>query len=72
MNKMFSFLAGMICGALVGATAALLLTPAPGEAIRRDVLTRWEEAFSEAREAMEDTRRQMEAQFQQMQGRQEE
>ena len=67
MNKIFSFLAGALCGAVVGATAALLLAPASGERMRSDVTSRWEEALNEARLAMEETRRDMQAQFEQMQ-----
>lgn len=66
MNKFFSFLAGALCGAVVGGAAVLLFTPASGEQLREDVTHRWEEALREAREAMEETRRQMEAQFEQM------
>lgn len=67
MSKFFNFVAGLLCGALVGATVALLLAPASGQDIRADVMARWEEALSEARQAMEDTRRDLQAQFEQMQ-----
>jgi gas vesicle protein len=66
MNRLFSFLAGMMCGALVGATTALLLAPSSGETLRADAVARWEEALREARQAMEQTRRDLEAQFEQM------
>jgi gas vesicle protein len=66
MNKMFSFLAGSLCGALVGSVLALLLTPASGPQLRSDATARWETAVREAREAMEETRRELEAQFDQM------
>jgi gas vesicle protein len=67
MNKIISFLAGALCGAVVGAAAALLLTPESGEDLRQDIVTRWEEALAEARQAMEETRRELQAQFEQMQ-----
>ena len=67
MNRILSFLAGALCGAVVGATAALLLAPESGEDLRLDMVTRWEEALAEARQAMEDTRRELQAQFEQMQ-----
>jgi gas vesicle protein len=67
MNRMLSFLAGTFCGAIVGATAALLLAPSSGEQLRTDMITRWEEALAEAQQAMEDTRRDLQAQFEQMQ-----
>lgn len=67
MNKVISFLAGALCGAVVGATAALLLTPESGDDLRQDIVTRWEEALAEARQAMEETRKELQAQFEQMQ-----
>ncbi len=63
MNKMLSFLAGVLCGAVVGATAALLSTPASGEQLRADATARVDLALSEARRAMEETRRQKELEF---------
>jgi gas vesicle protein len=66
MSRFFSFLAGAMSGAVVGATAALLLTPTSGEELRSEAVARWEEALRESREAMEQTRRELEAQFQQM------
>lgn len=66
MNKLFSFLAGMICGALVGTFLALLLAPASGEKLRADAVARWETALAEARRAMEQKRTEMEDQFEQM------
>jgi gas vesicle protein len=67
MNKALNFMAGALCGALVGAVTALLLAPASGEQLRDDVITRWEEALNEARVAMEEARRDMQKQFEQMQ-----
>lgn len=66
MNKIFSFLAGALCGALVGGAAAILLAPASGEQLRADAQARWEQALQEAQQAMEETRRELEAQFEQM------
>jgi gas vesicle protein len=66
MTKLFSFLAGMICGALVGTVLALLLTPDSGEQLRATALNRWEAALSEARQAMDQTRQELEQQFEQM------
>jgi gas vesicle protein len=75
MNKMLSFTAGAICGAIVGAAAALLLTPESGQELRSDVVKRWENALAkrwenalaEAKQAMEDTRQDLQTQFEQMQ-----
>jgi len=67
MNKMLSFAAGAICGAIVGATAALLLAPESGQDLRSDVVKRWEDALAEAKQAMEETRADLQSQFEQMQ-----
>lgn len=67
MNKALSFIAGALCGAVVGATAAILLAPSSGEELRHDVVNRWEQALEEARLAMEETRLELQAQFEQMQ-----
>jgi uncharacterized membrane-anchored protein YhcB (DUF1043 family) len=65
MNKMFSFMAGALCGALIGGVAALLLTPDSGEQLKKNAQNRWQAAVNDAREAMEETQRQLEEQFEQ-------
>jgi gas vesicle protein len=67
MNKMLSFMAGAFCGAIVGTAAALLLAPESGEELRSDMVNRWEEALTEAKQAMEETRVDLQSQFDQMQ-----
>jgi len=67
MNKFLSFLAGVLSGAVIGATVALLLAPSSGDQLRDDMVHRWEEALNEARLAMEETRRDLQAQFEMMQ-----
>ncbi|MCA9921497.1 MAG: YtxH domain-containing protein [Anaerolineales bacterium] len=69
MRRMFSFLAGALCGALVGAVLALLLTPASGENLRSGAKARWEEAMEEAQRAREETKVRLNAQFEQMKQR---
>ena len=66
MNKFFSFLAGAMCGALVGAVTALLLTPASGQQLRSDAGARWGLAMDEARRAMEEKQQELDTQFEQM------
>lgn len=66
MNKLFSFLAGAMSGALVGAVTASLMAPTSGEAFREQALSRWENAKREAQQAMEQKRMELEAQFEQM------
>lgn len=68
MNKMFSFLAGAMCGALIGAVTAVLLAPTSGEELRTNAKSRWDEAIAEAQKAKEETQKQMEAQFEQLKG----
>ena len=63
MKKVFGFLAGALCGALVGGVTTLLLTPASGEDLRGQAEARWQSAKDEARQAMEDRRRELEAEF---------
>jgi gas vesicle protein len=66
MNKLFSFLAGALAGSLVGAVLVLLLTPASGEELRTEAANRWQYVLDEARKGMEETRKELEAQFEQM------
>lgn len=63
MHKLMSFMAGAMCGALVGAVTALLLTPASGPELIQSVEERWEMTRSEARQAMEERRRELENQY---------
>jgi gas vesicle protein len=63
MRKVFSFMAGALCGLLVGGVTALLLAPMSGEDLRTTAEDRWELTRMEARQAMVDRRRELEAQF---------
>jgi gas vesicle protein len=65
MNKVFSFLAGALCGALIGSTTALLLTPASGEQLKANAINRWQTAVADAKQAMTDKQRELELQFEQ-------
>lgn len=69
MKKLFSFMAGFMSGALVGAAAVLLLTPESGEQLRADAVDRWEEALEKARQARERTEQQMTQEFERMKER---
>ena len=66
MQKFFSFVAGLMSGSIVGATAAILLAPASGQELRQEAQARWEEALEEAKKAMEETRLQKEREYQMM------
>jgi gas vesicle protein len=63
MNKVMGFLAGAVCGALVGAVAALLFTPSSGSELIQTAEERWQLTMSEARQAMEERRRELENQY---------
>jgi gas vesicle protein len=49
--KIMSFLAGVFSGAVVGATAALLLAPASGEDLQLEVRHRYQTIVDEAKAA---------------------
>jgi gas vesicle protein len=66
MNKLFGFLAGAVCGAMVGASASLLFTPQSGEDLRARAVARWETALAEARSEMRRTQMELNAQFDQL------
>lgn len=55
MNKLLSFAAGLLSGAAVGSTLALLLAPASGNAMREQIQQRIDQAFSEAKRARLET-----------------
>ena len=65
MNKAFSFMAGALCGALIGGVTALLLTPASGSELKESAIERWETAKQEAARAMEETRIRLEDEYRQ-------
>lgn len=68
MNKLFGFLAGAMCGAVVGATAVLLTTPVAGDELRSGAVSRWELAIAEGKKAMVETKQRMEGEFETMKG----
>lgn len=63
MKRIFSFMAGALCGVLVGGVTTLLLTPASGEDLRQRAETHWQMAMDEARQARDAKQRELEAQF---------
>lgn len=66
MNKLFSFMAGAMCGALVGGVTALLLTPTSGDELREQAITKWETVKQEADQARTQTRQLLETEFERM------
>lgn len=63
MGKVMGFMAGAFSGALVGAVVVLLITPASGAEIIRNVQDRWQLTKDEARSAMEEKQQEMERQY---------
>lgn len=66
MSKFFSFLAGLMSGSVVGATAALLLAPMSGDELQATAQARWEKALEEAKAVREQTRQEKEVEFERM------
>ncbi|HNB51299.1 MAG TPA: YtxH domain-containing protein [Anaerolineales bacterium] len=63
MQRVLSFLAGSLAGALVGATLMVLFTPVPGETIRSDLKSRIQRLQDEMQGAASARRAEMEAQL---------
>ena len=63
MNKVFSFLAGAISGALVGSVVVILFTPASGEELKQGAVERWNLTLEEARNARDQKRIELETQY---------
>jgi gas vesicle protein len=63
MQRIFKFLLGFSIGGVIGATAALLLTPASGDELRAQAQKRIESIQQEAQAAAEVRRKELEAQL---------
>ena len=63
MQRTFSYLAGAITGALVGATLVVLFTPQSGESIRSDLRNRVQSLREQMKEAASARRQELEAQL---------
>ena len=66
MRKFFSFLTGVVMGALVGATVALLLAPFSGEELRGQLRQRLATLKDELSEAASSRRIELEKQLSKM------
>lgn len=56
MQRTMSFLAGALCGAVVGAVAALLLAPMSGQELQSQARSQFEHVLAEARAAAAERR----------------
>jgi gas vesicle protein len=63
MQRFFSFLAGLLSGAIVGAVAALLLAPMSGEELISEARTRADGLVTDVKTAIADERKRLEAEF---------
>ena len=61
--RTISFLAGALCGGLVGAVAALLLAPMAGKELKARVMVEIDHLVGEARQATVDKRSELSARF---------
>jgi len=71
MRKILAFVAGAMCGAIVGAVAALMLAPISGDEMRSETRKRFDEIMEEGRKAAAERRADLELQLRQMQRRDE-
>jgi gas vesicle protein len=67
MTRILAFMAGAICGAMVGAVAALLLAPFSGDELRGGARRRVDEVLMEGRRAAAERRAELEQQLRNMQ-----
>jgi gas vesicle protein len=66
MSKVLAFLGGALSGAIVGAVAALLLTPNSGSDLKEQARQRYNEMLDEGRKAGETRRAEVLAEFEAM------
>ena len=71
MRKILAFVAGAMCGAIVGAVAALLLAPVSGSEMQAQARKRIDTVIEEGRKAADERRAELEKQLRQMQRREE-
>ena len=63
MKMITSFFSGALSGVVVGAVTALLLTPASGEDLKRQINERIQTAIDEGKSEMQKTEKSLTAQF---------
>ena len=70
MNKTMSFLAGALCGAVVGSVAALLLAPMSGRDLQQRTRSEVDKLVDEVQKAADAKRAELEAQLAALKGKQ--
>lgn len=63
MSKFFSFLGGLLIGALVGSVIALLYAPMSGDQLRGEAQTRAEDVIADIRTAVAEERKRLETEL---------
>jgi len=66
MRRMFGFMIGIVVGALIGSTIALLLTPETGEKLRNEIRARGEVLVNDVRNAAQARRIELTEQLESM------
>ncbi|HUN24350.1 MAG TPA: YtxH domain-containing protein [Anaerolineales bacterium] len=66
MSRTISFFAGIFCGAIVGAVAALLLTPESGENLQSRLRDEVTDMWESAQRVSQERRREMEERLQEL------
>ena len=63
MSRFFSFMAGLLAGAFVGAVLALLFAPTSGEELREQAQVRAEKVVDDVKQAVAEERKRLESEF---------
>ena len=63
MSKFFSFLGGLLIGALVGSVIALLYAPMSGDQLRGEAQSRAEDVITDIRTAVAEERKRLETEL---------
>ena len=66
MRKFFAFLAGILCGAIVGSVAALLLAPMSGKDLQDEIAVRADQLKAEIEAAVAEQEKRLRAEFERM------
>ena len=66
MRRMFGFLIGIVVGALVGSTVALLLAPESGERLRGEIRERGANFMADVRQAADSRRIELQSRLEEL------
>ena len=63
MRKFFAFLAGILCGAIVGGATALLMAPMSGKDLQDEIVAHIDQLKSEIDAAVDEQEKRLRAEF---------